>query len=55
MKASDYIEGLRELIREHGDLEIVDTGYSYLDMPEFYDPKDDEPDSDGECVFVVTT
>lgn len=40
-KAIEYVQKLRDLIDEHGDLECVDAEGSPMGEPEFND--DDEP------------
>jgi hypothetical protein len=48
VRASEYVRKLRELIAEHGDLDIEDAYGDQLDVPEFSEAVGDNP-----AVFVA--
>jgi len=43
MKASEYITDLKDLMDEHGDLELVDSRSEPIGLPEFNHDEGDEP------------
>lgn len=43
VKASEYVRELNKLVKEHGDLELMDSFDEPLSVPEYYEDSDSEP------------